>query len=124
MAEYQKYEDLGYHPSYDSDAEEWSTPTGVLVLWSHWSGDYSWEEVALLHKQIGDQHLFFAYTDSGCSCKGAYEDYPRDDWGWTPRIEEARAQLDTAINGGYYDSDVEKLETRVSLRQFIRTLSL
>lgn len=99
-----------YGPSRDKDVD-------VDILWEEDSGGYDWECLALVRRAHGDTYQYAAYVDSGCSCRGAYEDHPDDfDLTWGFEKSNARDALHKAIRDSYYLNDGEKAEARRSLR--------
>lgn len=113
---FQKYEELGHHGDWD--------PTGVLVIWSHWSGDYEWEQYALLRRQVNGVNQWNAYIDSGCSCSGPFEDKPDDSWEWSYSLLDTKAKLIKAMRDSYFMSSGEAVDEIAGLQHFVRTLSL
>jgi hypothetical protein len=91
--------------------------TNTVILWEEDSGGYDWECLALVRRPHGDTYQYAAYIDSGCSCRGAYEDHP-DDFGLDWHFEKAKArdELHKAVRDSYYLNDGEKAEARRSLR--------
>lgn len=62
----------------------------VFILWEDGDGGYDWWITALVAKKVGDQIHYGVYSDSGCSCRGEYEDAPD---------MEFRPNLDWALGG-------------------------
>lgn len=91
------------------DTYEWggrTVATGVTIEWEHRGGGYEWNCWALVSKQSGDQKLWAAYMDGGCSCNMEFEFSPDEyDLSWTPNLKEAASALSRDIRDSNYYGD-------------------
>lgn len=109
--------------SWDREEERGiDTPTGVTILWEYDEGGYDWEAVAILAQPKGlDSFEYAIYTDSGCSCKHAFESAPSEyDLSWSVSYIETKARLFSAIDALYQPSRAAKADLKGRARLVLK----
>jgi len=99
-----------------------SPSTGVFILWEDEpSGGYEWEIDAIVGRQVGDKWEFAHYSDSGCSCNGAYDEGPEAyDLAWTDDLMSLVPTVKQSLRTGSFRDAADAIDAITSFMKFVK----